>query len=81
MKKANENPEVRVPEEPEDERPIGTGEDTKPELNGLAADPYADDILAGLTGARSSRLWLAGIIAVIILVLLVLVVVLVRVSP
>ncbi len=81
MKRASHNPEVRVPDEPEDERPVGTGEDVQPEVNGLAAEPYADDILAGTTRARSARLWLAGIIAAIILVLLVLVVVLVRVSP
>ncbi len=64
------NLDMQVPEEPEGQRPYGTGEDSTPTLNGLAADPYADDVLMGLRRRGASRLLLEVIIlAVIALVL------------
>jgi hypothetical protein len=68
MKARDKNPNVRVDEESEDERPLGTGEEVKPESNGLALDPYADDTLFELARARVPR-WL--LIAVMVLMLIV----------
>jgi hypothetical protein len=68
MKARDKNPNVRVDEESEDERPLGTGEEVKPDSNGLALDPYADDTLFELARARVPR-WL--LVAVIVLMLIV----------
>jgi hypothetical protein len=76
MKARDQNPQVRVDEEPEDERPLGTGEEVKPDSNGLALDPYADDTLFELARTRVPR-WL--LIVVIILALMVVALVLVLV--
>ena len=73
MKARDQNPQVRVDEEPEDERPLGTGEEVKLDSNGLALDPYADDTLFELARTRVPRwLWAIVIILMIIVVALVL---------
>jgi len=74
MKARDKNPNVRVDEEPEDERPLGTGEEVKPDSDGRALDPYADDTLFELARARVPR-WLL-LITVIVLALIVVVLVL-----
>ncbi len=71
MKARDGNPDVRVDDEPEDERPMGTGEDEAPPPNGLAADPYADDLLIGSRRGRTSRWWVLGVIVVIVVVVLI----------
>jgi len=76
MKAPDKNPTVRVDEESEDERPLGTGEEVKPDSDGLALDPYADDTLFELARARVPRwLWVTVIILMLIVVALVLVIV------
>ncbi len=65
-------PLARVDEEPEDERPLGTGEEVKPDSNGLALDPYADDTLFELARARVPR-WLLGVVIVLVLIVVALV--------
>ncbi len=60
-------PRVRVTEEPEDERPLGTGEEVKPDSNGLALDPYADDTLFELARARVPR-WLLAVVITLVLI-------------
>ena len=73
MKARDKNPNVRVDEEPEDERPLGTGEEVKPDSDGRALDPYADDPLFELARARVPRwLWVTVIILMIIVVALIL---------
>jgi hypothetical protein len=74
MKTRDKNPNVRVDDEPEDEIPIGTGEDEEPESGGLAADPYADDMPFRPARARMPRLLVLGAIILILVVLLVLLV-------
>ena len=59
---------MRVDEEPEDERPLRAGEEVKPESNGLALDPYADDTLFELARARVPRWLLATVIILMIIV-------------
>ncbi len=76
MKARDENPEVQVDDEPEDERPLGTGDDEPPPPNGLAADPYADDLLIGSRQGRASRWRLIGIVVLIAIVVLIVLVVL-----
>jgi hypothetical protein len=76
MKARDKNPNVRVDEESEDERPLGTGEEVKPDSNGRVLDPYADDTLFELSRAHVPR-WL--LITVIILALIVVALVLVLV--
>jgi hypothetical protein len=76
MKARDKNPNVRVDEESEDERPLGTGEEVKPDSDGRALDPYADDTLFELARARVPR-WL--LVAVIVLMLIVVALVLVLV--
>ncbi len=71
MKARDENPDVRVNDEPEDERPLGTSDDEAPPVNGLAADPYADDLLIGSRRTRASRWRVIGIVVVMVIVVLV----------
>jgi hypothetical protein len=71
MKARDENPDVRVDDEPEDERPLGTGDDAAPPPNGLAADPYADDVLIGLKRNRTPRWLLIGIVILIVVIVVV----------
>ncbi len=75
MSGADRDPSVRVPEEPEDRRPLGTGEDAQPATDGLAVDPYADDMPLGLRRTGTSRLVVAGIIVVAGICLLILAIV------
>jgi hypothetical protein len=49
------NPSVRVHDEPEDERPLGTGEEIQPDLAGMAIDPYAEDLLYDFRYRRLAR--------------------------
>ena len=72
MSTQDKTPNVRVPEEPEDERPIGTSEETEWTTNGLAADPYADDMPLAPARVHMRRRFLVGVIAVLILILLIL---------
>ena len=60
---------VRVEDEPEDERPMGTGESDKFEPDGLAADPYADDMLYRVKRGGVPRLIWVGVIAFFLLAL------------
>jgi len=76
MKAQDKNPNVRVDEELEDERPLGTGEEVKPESNGLALDPYADDTLFELARARVPR-WLLAIVIILMIIVVALVLALV----
>ncbi len=76
MKARDKNPDVRVDDEPEDERPLGTGDDEAPPPNGLAADPYADDLLIGSKQARASRWRVIGIVVLVVVVVLIALVVL-----
>jgi hypothetical protein len=75
MKTRDKNPNVRVEDEPEDEIPIGTGEDQEFEPSGLAVDPYADDMPFRPARARLSRLLVLGVIILILVALLVLLIV------
>ena len=73
MKARDKNPQARVDEELEDERPLRAGEEVKPESNGLALDPYADDTLYEVARSRVPRwLWVTVIILMLIVVALVL---------
>ena len=74
MKSREGKPEVRVEDEPEDERPLGTGDDAAPPPNGLAADPYADDLLIGSRQRRTSRWLVIGIVVLLVVVVLVVIV-------
>jgi hypothetical protein len=76
MKAQDKNPDVRVDDEPEDERPMGTGDDEAPPPNGLAADPYADDLLIGSRRTRVSRWRVIGIVVLVVIVMLIVFVVL-----
>ena len=68
MKARDKNPTVRLDEEPEDERPLGTGEEVKPDSDGLALDPYADDTLFELARARVPRGLLVVVITLVLIV-------------
>jgi len=73
MKAQDKNPNVRVDEESENERPLGTSAEVKPESNGLALDPYADDTLYEVARSRVPRwLWVTVIILMLIVAALVL---------
>jgi hypothetical protein len=74
MKTRDGEPELRVEDEPEDERPLGTGDDAAPPPNGLAADPYADDLLIGSRQRRTSRWRVTGIVVLMVVVVLVVIV-------
>ena len=71
MKARDQNPNVRVDDEPEDGRPMGTGEDAAPPPNGLAADPYADDLLIGPKQRRTSSWLVVGVIVLVVIVVLI----------
>lgn len=69
---SRQDPDLTVHDEPEGRRPIGTGEEPDSESNGLALDPYADDVLIG---PRRRRAWpwpLIGITAVLLIVAVIL---------
>jgi hypothetical protein len=71
MKARDKHPDVRVDDEPEDERPLGTGEDEAAPPDGLAADPYADDLLIGSRPGRASRWRVVSIVVLIVIVVLI----------
>ena len=71
MKAQDKNPDMRVDDEPEDERPLGTSEDEAPPPDGLAADPYADDVMFRLSRARASRWLVIGVVILIVIIMLV----------
>ena len=76
MKARDKNPQARVDEELEDERPLRAGEEVKPESNGLALDPYADDTLFEFTRARVPR-WLVATVIILMIIVMALVLALV----
>jgi type IV secretory pathway component VirB8 len=51
---------------------LRAGEEVKPESNGLALDPYADDTLFELARARVPR-WLLAIVIILMIIVVVLV--------
>ena len=63
-----QDPDLTVQGEPEDRRPIGTGEEQDSESNGLALDPYADDLLIG---PRRRRAWPGPLIGIAVVLLIV----------
>jgi len=74
-----QDPELHVDDEPEEERPLGAGEDEeKPESSGLAVDPYADDLLIGPRPTGVSPWLLVGVVVAVIVVALVVVLVVLR---
>jgi len=64
--------DLQVPDEPEDQVPLGTGEEGEFESDGLAAEPYADEIPFEPARVRVPRSLLVGVILVLIVALLVL---------
>jgi len=72
MSAPDEDPDVRVPDEPDDHVPIGTSEEGAFESEDLAVEPYADEIPFRPARVRVPRLLLVGIIVVLIVALLVL---------
>lgn len=64
--------DVRVPDEPEDEIPIGTTEGGESESDGLAVEPYAEELPFEPARVRVSRPLVIGIIVVLIVALLIL---------
>jgi hypothetical protein len=72
-----QDPELHVDDEPEEELALDTGEDEeKPESNGLAVDPYADDLLIGPRPTGISP-WLLVSVAVAVLIVALIVVLIV----
>ena len=62
------DPDLRVDDEPGTERPFGTGEEQEPEPSGLALDPYADDLL--IAPKRSSKSpWLLIVVVIVLIVI------------
>jgi len=60
---------VRLPQEPEEEQPIGTSAEAEWPPNGLASDPYAEDM--PLTPARAGvPRWLLIVISIALIVAL-----------
>jgi hypothetical protein len=76
MKAKDQNPQARADEELEDERPLRAGEEVKPESNGLAMDPYAEDTLFEFTRSRVPR-WLVALVFILMIIVVALVVALV----
>jgi hypothetical protein len=74
-----QDPELHVDDEPEEERPLGAGEEgEKPESNGLAVDPYADDLLIGPRPTGTSPWLLVGVVAAVLVVVLIVVLIVLR---
>jgi hypothetical protein len=65
------DPDLRVDDEPEEERPFGTDEEEEPGSNGLAVDPYADDLLIGLRRRGVSPWLVIGVVIALAAVALV----------
>jgi len=64
---ARQDPDLTVQDEPEGRRPIGAGEEPDSESNGLALDPYADDVLIGPQRPRDWPWRLIGIAVVLLI--------------
>jgi len=73
MKARDQNPQAQADEELEDERPLRAGEEVKPESNGLAMDPYAEDTLFEFKRSRVPR-WLVALVFILMIIVVVLVV-------
>jgi hypothetical protein len=72
-------PELQVDDEPEDERPFGAGQDPEPALDGLAVDPYADDVLVSpLRSGSFLWRWIAVIAALVVIAILLIIVIALR---
>ena len=78
MKARDQNPQARADEELEDERPLRADEEVKPESNGLAMDPYAEDTLFEFTRARVPRWLVATVIILMIIVMALVVAIIIR---
>lgn len=72
MNAQGETPDVRVPDEPEDEVPFGTSENGAFESDGLAVEPYAEEMPFGPARVRVPRRLLVGIIILLVVALLLL---------
>jgi len=73
MKTRDQNPQARADEESEDEKPLQVGAEIRPESNGLATDPYAEDTLFEFTRTRVPR-WLVVLVFILMIIVVVLVV-------
>jgi type IV secretory pathway component VirB8 len=73
MKTRDSSPQARADEELEDERPLRAGEEVKPESNGLAMDPYAEDTLFEFTRSRVPR-WLVALVIILMIIVVALVI-------
>lgn len=73
MSAQGETPNVQVPDEPEAQVPLGTSENGAFESNGLAAEPYADEMPFRPARVHVPRRLLIGIIILLIVALVVLV--------
>lgn len=56
---------------PEEEKPLGTGQDDRFLTDGLATDPYADDMPFRVARPPAPRLLRLGIIVIVVVVLIV----------
>jgi hypothetical protein len=72
MSTQGEAPYVRAPDEPEEQVPFGTSENGAFESDGLAVEPYAEEMPFGPARVRVPRGLLVGIIILLIVALLVL---------
>ncbi len=74
-----QDPELQVDEEPEEKRPLGRGEDEEQaESDGLAIDPYADDLLIGPRPTGRSPWLLIGVAVAILIVALIIILIVLR---
>ena len=73
MDAQGEAPNVRVPDELEDQVPLGTSENGAIESDGLAVEPYAEEMPFSSARVRVPRGLLVGIIILLIVALVVLV--------
>ncbi len=74
-----QDPDQTVEDEPEDRRPIGTGEEQDVESDGLALDPYADDLLIAPQRTRAWPWRLTGIVIIVLIVAVILALAIMRV--
>lgn len=72
MNAQGESPDVRVPDEPDVQVPFGTGENGEFESDGLAVEPYAEEMPFGPARVRVPRGLLVGIIILLVVALLIL---------
>ena len=72
MSTQGEAPYVRVPDEPEEQVPIGTSENGAFEPDGLAVEPYAEEMPFRQARVRAPRGLVVGMIILLIVALLIL---------